>query len=189
MMTTLELIKQELDPRLVARRVNTIHDDARVGFHLRSNRVEDFEEFVAVLTAYYDHHYRHCFGSRLPEAEASERAKEIVEQEFRRKNGNLLSAFEQAHSGVNGGMRVILDLIADHLREEGVRRHVNHVIDRYVVPTKWNEKVELIRELLELIGDGSVDCSEPERYASDYKLLVQAYLSNLRRTEAHFFRL
>jgi len=188
-MTTLELIKQELDPRLMARRVGSVHDDARIRYRLRSNRVEDFEEFIQVLMNYYNYHHQHCFGSMLPLLEASERAKEIVERGLRHHGGNLLSGYEQARTGVHGGMRVMLDLIADHLREEGIRRHVNHVIDQYVIPTNWDEKVALIKELLEFFVDATIDCSTPERYASDYKALVEVYILNLRRTEEHFFRL
>ena len=49
-----------------------------------------------------------------------------MESEYKRQGGNLMSAYKDANDGTNGGMRIILDAIADHLKEESVERYIRY---------------------------------------------------------------
>ncbi|WP_309400011.1 hypothetical protein [Cerasicoccus maritimus] len=187
-MRTIEHIKRELEPRALLS-VSNAHDDARISYRLDSNTVQDMHEFISVIGDYLNYHHETCLGGRLPDFQAEEMAKEIVERHHKRSGGNLLSAYTQANTGLNGGMRKILDVIADELREDALRRYTNHVLDTYVTPNAWPEKVALIRELVAVLKLDGADTDHPERYASDYKALIETYLRNLRRTEEAFFRM
>ena len=186
-MNTIETILHELDERAIAQGVRIPHDEARMSYGLSRNTVADFREFERIIGDYYNHHFTRCIshGGRLSSSEATGRAKELLEGEYRRRGEDLVNAYNDAHEGINGGMRAILDLIADRLEDEAVERHIRGVFDRYVQPNSWEDKVELIRQFLARCGQdlsSSVRADQPERYARDYQELIRAYRDALQRT-------
>ena len=103
-----------------------------------------------------------------------------------------MTAFNNAHDGTRGGLRVVLDKIAEALKAEAVRRYTRDVLERHVTPNSWERKVEIIRQFIARCGvdlSGSLRTDQPERYAQDYQTLIRAYVDGLRRTSAIFRRL
>ena len=82
----------------------------------------------------------------MPTSEAYGRAKELLEREYRKRNGDIVSAFNDACDGTNGGLRAVLDAIADGLKAEVIERYITDVFDRYVAPNSWESKVDIIRQ-------------------------------------------
>ena len=185
----------ELNEITVAQRVAIKHDEACASYSLKSNRVRDFEEFTDIIAHYHIYHDALCFshGGSLSPVEAAGRAKEIIEQEYRRRsNGSIVTAFNDAHDGTNGGMRHIINIIADKLKEESVERYTRDVFDRYIAPNKWEQKVEIIRQLLSQCGhylSSSIRVDQPERYAQNYEELIRSYVAALQQTSSTWRRL
>jgi hypothetical protein len=193
-MAAIDNLLAELDERRMAERVAMPHDEVRARFPLRKNTAEDFDQYTDLLGEYYNHHYTQCVtrGGSLPRAEAVGRAKEILEHQYRRRNGNIVTAYNDAHDGTNGGLRVQLDLIADALKTESVERYVRDVFDRHVRPNAWAEKVSIIRQFIARCGANLasvIQADQPERYAQDYQALVFSYVQALQATSAIFRRL
>lgn len=193
-MPTITSIFDALDERTIAREIGIPHDEARMRYPLASNTVRDFREFEHIDGDYVNYHYARCIspGGRLSQVDARGRAKEIIEREYRRRRGDLISAYNDAHDGTNGGMRVVLDVIAEALKAEAVERYVRDVFDRYVAPNDFEAKVELIREFILRCGhylSSSIQASRPERYAHNYQELVREYVEGLRLTSSMFRRL
>jgi hypothetical protein len=193
-MATINSLLSALDECTIAQRIGIPHDEARMRYHLRSNTVGDFEQFSAVIADYYNHHYTSCVsrGGRLSPSEAYGRAKELLEREYRKRRGNIVSAFNDAHDGTNGGLRVILDVIAESLKREVVERYVSDVFDRHVAPNSWDQKVDMIRQFISWCGNilpASITADQPERYAHNYSELIRVYVEGLRQTSAIFRRL
>jgi hypothetical protein len=192
-MATIDNLLTALDERTIAQRVG-IHDEARLRYPLRSNTVDSFDQFRAIIADYYNYHFTACVshGGRLSGGEDYVRAKEVLEREYRRRRGDIVSAFNDAHAGTNGGMRSILDILTENLKAEAVGHYVTDAFDRYVAPNSWPQKVELIRQFMASCGyllSSSVATSQPERYAHDYTELIQAYVQGLQQTSAIFRRL
>jgi hypothetical protein len=184
----------ELEERRMAQRIGIAHDEARMRFPLESNTVEDFGQFREIITRYYNHHYTTCVsrGGGLPASEAYGRAKELLEHEYRRRRGNIVSAFNNAHDGTNGGLRVVLDTIAEGLKAEVVERYIGDAFDRHVAPNSWEQKVEIIRQFVAQCGpylSSSIKAAQPERYAHDYTELIRSYVNGLQETSGIFRRL
>ena len=193
-MNAIESILAALDERALARAVGLAHDEARVRFPLRHNTVETFDEFTKIIGDYYNHHFSSCIAgkAKLPEPEARSRAKELLEREYRRRHGDIVSAFNDAHDGTNGGLREILDTIADALKAESIERYVRDLFDRQVAPNSWEDKVEIIREFIARCGlelSASIRRDQPERYAQNYRDLIEAYVQGLRQAGSVFRRL
>jgi len=183
-----------LDERTIAREVGSAHDEARVSFRLRTNVVADFNEFRANLGAYCVHHFSQCIGrgGRLSQAEAEGIAQETLERELRRKGQTIVSAYNDAHDGTNGGLRVSLDTICEGLKAASVERYVRDAFNRYVAPNSWEHKVEIIRLFFERCGESlssSIDINNPARYAQNYQEVIQAYVRALQSTSSVFRRL
>jgi len=192
-MGSLENLLSAMDEVSIAQSVGILHDEARMNYSLNKNTVNDFNEFTNTISDYYNYHVGRCVvrGGFLSNSEAAGRAKEILEQEYGRQGGNLIKAFNDAHDGTNGGMRIVLDIIAEKLKTESVERYIRDAFDKFVDPTSWEQKVEIIRQFLTRYGHllaSSVRVDQPERYAQNYEELIRAYVDSLKRTSSIFRR-
>jgi len=183
----------ELDERRIAQVVGIPIDEARMQFALQLNTVSSFAEFDSVITDFYNFLFTTCVshGGSLPASEASSRAKEILEKESRRKNGDIVMAYNDGHDGTNGGMRTVLDTITEGVKAAAVENHVRHAFDMHVAPNDWMQKVEIIRQFIVQCGPhlSSIRSGQPERYASNYIDLIRSYVDALQRTSTVFRRL
>ena len=193
-MATIGTILEALDERNIAQAIGIPHDEARLSYRLHSNTISSFDAFTEIIGEYVQHHSSRCIaaGGRLSRSEAAGRAKEILERAYGRRNGDLITAYNDAHDGTNGGLRQVLDTIAEALKAEAVERYVRDVFDRCVAPNAWEEKVRLVEEFLGRYGPSlgsSVQLGRPERYAQSYKELIRSYVEALQRTSSVFRRL
>ena len=184
----------ELDERTIAQKIGVQHDEARMQYHLHSNTVASFEEFDQIIGDYYNQHFTACIshGGRLSDSEASSRAKELIEQEYRRRNGDIVAAYNDGHDGTSGGMRGVLDTIAEGLKAESVERYIRDLFDRYATPNSWKQRLEIIRQFIDQCGvllGSSIQADQPERYARDYQELIRSYVEALQKTSTIFRRL
>ncbi len=184
-----------LDERTIAQRIGIPHDEARMRFALQRNTVDDFDAFADIIADYYAYHVTECVanGGSLSRAEAAGRAKELLELEYRRRrNGDIVSAFNDASDGTNGGVRAILDVLAEGLKAEAVKHYTREVFDRNVAPNSWEDKVEIIRQFIDRCGvdlSTSIRTDQPERYAQSYNEVITSYVEGLQRTSSVFRRL
>ena len=142
-------------------------------------------------------HYNHVIGpvlngGRLPDVQAEGRALRVIEHEYRDRGGDLVSAFQDAVDGTNGGEIAQRQMITDAVKREAAEYYVLAVFDRHVNPRSWEEKVECIRAFIARCGvdlGGAVNPDQPERYAQTYRELLRSYLGALQRTSAMLRRL
>jgi hypothetical protein len=193
-MAIIDNLLTALDERQIAQRIGLRHDEARMRYHLQRNTVANFDEFSDIIADYYNHHFTSCVsnGGALPRSEAAGRAKEMLEREYRRHDGDIVTAFNDAHDGTNGGLRVVLDKLAEATKAEGVERYIREMFDRHVTPNAWEQKVEIIRQFIARCGANlasSIRADQPERYAQNYQDLIRSYVRSLQNTSAIFRRL
>jgi len=193
-MSSIHTLLAAMDERVIARQIGVPPDEARIRYPLRSNTVPGFDAFSDAIGEYYNYHFSTCVshGGSLTRAEAAGRAKEILEQEYRRHNGDIVSAFNDACDGTNGGLRVVLDKIAEGLKVESVKQYIREMFDRHVAPNSWEQKVEIIRQFIAHCGvylASSIRADQPERYAHNYDELIRSYVDALQRTSSIFRRL
>jgi hypothetical protein len=193
-MAAIDNLLVTLDERQIAQRISLRHDEARIRYQLQSNTAANFDEFSDILADYYNHHFTNCVsnGGSLPRSEAAGRAKEILDREYRRRDGDIVTAFNDAHDGTNGGLRVVLDMLAEATKKEAVERYIREMFDRHVTPNAWEQKVDIIRQFIARCGANlasSIRADQPERYAQNYRDLIRSYVESLQSTSAIFRRL
>jgi hypothetical protein len=192
-MGSLESLLAEIDELAIARNVAIPHDEARMNFSPGRNTVGSFDEFTDIIADYYNHHFSRCVahGGYLSRADAAGRAKEILEKEYGRQGGSTITAYNDAHDGTNGGLRIVLDRLADQLKAESVERYIRDAFDRHVTPDSWEQKVAIMRQFLSHFAHllpSSINTDQPERYAANYEELIRAYVEALRKTSSVFRR-
>lgn len=193
-MATINTLLAALDERTIAQRIGIPHDEARLQYHLRANTVGSFDEFSEIIADYYTHHYSTCVsrGGHLSPRDAAGRAKELLEQQYRKRNGDIVTAYNDVHDGTNGGLRVVLDTIAEGLKAESVQHYIRDAFDCHVAPNSWEQKVEIIRQFIAKCSaslSSSIRADQPERYAQNYNELIRSYVDALQRTSSIFRRL
>jgi hypothetical protein len=193
-MVAINSLLSDLDERVIAHRISIPHDEVRIQYHPSSNTVSDFDEFGETIANYYNYHNSRCIanGGMLARRDAYGKAKTLLEHEYRRKNGNIVSAFNDCRDGTNGGLRNVLDIICNGLKEEAIELYVQDCFDRHVAPNSWDQKVDIIRQFISCYSNvlsSSIVASQPERYAHDYSELIRSFVENLRQTSAMFRRL
>jgi len=193
-MASIDSLLAALDERVIARQVGIPHDEARMRYPLDRNTVSTFDEFSQMVANYYSYHFSAANGGgSLPWSEAAGRAKELLDREYRQHhNSDIVAAFNDAQDGTNGGLRAVLDTVADALKAESVERYIRDVFDRHVAPNDWDTKVEILRQFIAQCGASlaaSIRADQPERYAHDYQELIRLYVNSLRATSSMFRRL
>ena len=192
-MGSLESLVAVLDELAIARNVTNAHDEVRMHYSLTKNTVGDFDEFTDVITDYFNYHFSQCVvpGGVMSRTEAAGRAKEILEKEYRRQGGNIITAYNDAHDGTNGGLRVIFDKIAEQLKAESVERYIRDAFDKYVTPNSWEQKLAIMENFIARYGHmlpSSILADQPERYAHNYEELIRGLIDSLKKTSSLFRR-
>ena len=192
-MANINSLLEALDERTIAKKIAIPHDEARMGYSLDSNTVSDFDEFSRVISDYCNYHFTECVsgGGSLSSAEAGGRAKEIIEREYRRRGGDVTMAYNNAHDGTDGGLRAVLDIIAEGIKAESVERYIRDMFDRHVAPNSWDDKVDIIRQFINNCGSqlsSSIRASQPEAYAQNFEELIRSYVNALQQTSSMFRR-
>jgi len=187
-------LARALDQQTIADKVTSPHDAARAGYPVECNRTATFEEFIEAVTRYYIYHYEKCVapGARLDAGQARSKVKQLLESRLHRGEGDILTYFARARDGLEGGLRVVLDTIAEALRAQAVADYVRDVFDRHVGPQSWEDKVELLRQFMKANRyhlPTTIHADQPERYAAEYYSLVNDFLHSIERGAAAFRRL
>ena len=193
-MATINSLLAYLDERAIARRIGIPNDEARLNYHLTSNTVSDYDQFRNITTDYYIYHYARCVsnGGRLSSSEAYGRIVEALEKEYRKKRGDIVSAFNDANTGTNGGLRSVLDILCEAIKADSMERYVRDIFDRHVAPNSWDQRLDMTRQFIAYAGpylSSSIVVSQPERYAHDWSELIRSYVEGLRHTSSMFRRL
>jgi len=194
-MATIDNLVHVLKETTVAQQIGIPHDRARAQYPLDENTVPDWPSFENAIARYWGHHYTQCVspGGNLSWSECAGMAKGIIEREYRRtRRGDIVSAYNNAHDGTDGGLRVVLDIIAEGLKAESVERYARDQFDSRIPPNNFEAKVEIIRQFIAHFGaqlSDSIQADRPERYAQNYQELIQAYVAGLQETSSIFRRL
>ena len=128
---TLEKIMKLLDPAEIARVVSNRNWVAREAFSLKKNTVKDYEELVSLLIRYIQHHSMRVLApTEFPANISLGRVTEFL----RRRNLTLKEIYDDCRLGTNGGVRRIIDILAEGIDQEHVQAYVNHILETEVPP-------------------------------------------------------
>ena len=134
MSVDVDRILELLDQDQINKEVLMQHDYARETFQLPTLVVNDHQEFKYLLTSYVEHHLR-SVGEGVSSAESSfGEAKRILDNSFQEDpyQDGYARALQMALDGSSGGMRVILNTIADVLKQRALNNYMDHVYYQHI---------------------------------------------------------
>lgn len=146
-MARLLKILKELDETHVFEAITIRHDKAREDYSLHVRRITSFSEFLEQLCLYYKFHRLHASGIKVPEAMVAGEVKGLVQQAFR---GDLTSVFIHVKHGQEGGIKRVIDGIAESLKQQEKSHWTDHVKLQSYDPSDREQRRELAQEYLEL---------------------------------------
>jgi len=195
-MPSFQSLMAELSEQHIAREVGAPHDNARMRYAPKRNSVGSYAEFGDEIGGYCAYHYGACVskGATLERYQAVGLAREIIEQQYRRRGGNIMTAYRNARYGLDGGLRAVLDAICEGLKAQAIEKYVTDVFDRHIPPDSYEDRLAVITQFLQHCGaflGPTVDVNHPEHYAGagQYRELIDAYLESLQRTAAAIRRI
>lgn len=176
----------QLNPETIEMQVTRVYDEARGRFVIDKITVENNNEFIDTLTAFYAHVCRHINSSKshVSSAKMSDEIMNVLNKIFPGKK-KYNEALAIAKYGTHGGMRYILDIITEHLKQAARDNHILKVFKETIDPLDYQLRVSLITKLLnreKFHLPEEITSQPPERFADDYEEIIKAYsqsMSNL----------
>ena len=185
---TLEVVLEAIEPLHVAEHVAVPIDSARIGYTLDSTVASSYDEFSDVITSFYLHVLRRTgvvAGSVIPQS-ITAAALDLLDRAFNRIGGSP-AAFAEARDATRGGLRYVLDVMADRYKYEEQAKYVRGVLAEALDPLDWSMKVAFMRALLERLAPHlptEIRSQPPARFAKNWEKVVQAYTQSFGQIQS-----
>ena len=143
-----------IDQTRINQQVLLQHDAARESFTLPGMTVADHQEFKYLLTSYVQHHLRTVGEGEPTPAAAFGEAKRILDRAFQEDSfqDGFARALQVAKDGSDGGMRRVLNEIADSLKYSALQRYIDHVYYQHIDVLSKDDNRALSRAFFERFG-------------------------------------
>lgn len=173
----------QLSTETIATEVTAALDFARATYPLTTIVVADHDELLDTLTAFCNHLHTAAGvpGWGVTAETATAAAYHLVAAAFHAEGGFKAAATE-ARSPLRGGLRHVLDRMADQLKQELTVQHVQSVLRQAVDPLDDAELVAFTAALVDRLADhlpAQLRNRRPELLAHCYDQLAQAYVQSL----------
>lgn len=154
MSVDIDRILRLLDQSRINRDVLMAHDEARETFRLPSMRAHDSREFKWIVTTYYQHHVRHTGQGTASEEEAFGEVKRLLDGVYNedpyQEGYNV--ALRMGTDGARGGLREVVNQIADALKRRHMQKYMDHVFFDHIDPLSKADNLALSRAFYQRFG-------------------------------------
>lgn len=143
-----------IDQTRINRTVLLKHDEARETFRLPKVVVSDHQEFKYLISSYVEHHLRTVGEGTPSSASAFGEAKRILDNAFNQDQfqDGYARALQMALDGSQGGMRAILNEIADVLKRRALQDYMDHVYHQHINVLSKQDNLALSRAFFQRFG-------------------------------------
>jgi len=173
-------ILEQLEPGFIGLTITRPYDEARASYAMDVITVESNAEFIDTITAFYAHICGHIndSGKALDTDKLSGEALDVLKKTFHQKHG-YNEALAEAKEGPRGGLRYILDMMTEYLKNEARQKHFLKTFKENIDPLDFAAKTAIIAEILKRKEEDlpeEITSQKPERFAEDYEKIVQAFV-------------
>jgi hypothetical protein len=186
----LQSILSEISAEALTNIVGLPIDTARAAYIMDSVTVHCYEEFTETIISFYLHLIRQTrkLSEPVDSSAAGGEAFALLERTFSKKGG-LQGALAEARDAINGGLRLVFDMVTDQFKREEQEKHVNRVLKSALDPLDWKGKVSLMGALLKSLEphlEPEILSQPPERFAVHYEEIIRGYLQSMDRLNSLF---
>jgi hypothetical protein len=179
----LEAIHSEIGADNLSSLISSKIDTARSKYLMNSVVVGSYEDFNEIITSFYLHLLRHSrmVAEPVDMEWVGAEAFALLEKAFARKGGSQAALAESRHA-VNGGIRYVLDVIADQFKREECEKYIGYVLKQALDPQDRPSKVKLIETLMERLKPHlppEITAQPAEQFANHVEQIVRAYAQSM----------
>ena len=176
----LQFILDEINLDTLNRTIGSRINLARGKYFKNSVIIEDNEEFNDSVTSFYIHLMRYTQKVMDPvDSNAADRdAFDLLEEAFANKGG-YKAAYAEARNGINGGLKYVLDMMANQFQKSEMEKRVQAVFKLALDPLDHEGQKNLITGVLKRFGNllpSEIASLPPERFVTHYEILVKQYV-------------
>lgn len=175
-----------LDPETMAKRFGLIYMAIRETYVPRNIVANTFDEFMAIMADFF----KTLFLGRLnlkadvemPVEYSYGFARDILDKAFQGQGG-LEYAYHICKTGIDGGIKTLLDRIYYVLLKQEEERYAMFILEM-VIRMDWETKVELMRQYIRRFGNNLPDGSpmkNPEQLALHCEEIIRNHVENIAR--------
>lgn len=160
----------------VAGQIKARHDAACLSSPVGNPRITNAQDFARVIGAFVNRQVKATGGSGYSDFEARAKAKELLIEHGRRFGRTYNNYVRNAIDGHDDGLRGVLSILTDMLREQQAARYKDDAVDRAIDPTDFDAKLEVTRQLLsdlDKVKPGGIVDTRPEAHAHEYQALLR----------------
>jgi hypothetical protein len=178
---------------ILAHEIELVHDQIREVYRVPIAVADDYEDFKAVVTHYYQYHFAawHHIEFEMPPDMAWGRVREILEERSRpdtrlsrisgylHENGEWIQAVKNAMRGRHVGVIGVIDSIAEGMKEAAVKQYVTAVFLDCLNPLDFETKVAFMMEYIERYGRivlPGEDLLSPYELAANLDAVIQNHV-------------
>jgi hypothetical protein len=165
-------------------------DLARATYGIDSVTINSYDEFIDTITSFHVHlmRYNRSVSEPLDLHDAGAEAFALLERAFATKGG-FQGALSEATNAINGGLRLVLDVITEQFKREEQEKQVNQVLKSALDPLDWKGKVALIKAFLKRLEPHlppEIISQPPERFAGHYEIIARGYVQSMDQVKTLF---
>ena len=130
-------------------------------------------------------------AGHLNRAALSTEAVDLVEKAFERRGG-YKAALAEGKYGINGGMRLVLDTMTEHLKLQEKGKYIVRVFKDAMDPLDWDAKVRLMEVFRKRIGPelpSELRDLPAKQLASSWEEIIQCYAESMDKVSELMKRL
>lgn len=150
----LDLLLERLNPEVIDRDLLSRHDEAREQYAPVPIRARDHQAFAAILTSYVIHHHTYVGDGSPVASSAFSEARRILEGAYSEDpyQDPYAAALLAGTLGSLGGMRRIIDTIADGIKRRALQEYKDWLFYTYVNVLSPSDNQALAHAYFERFG-------------------------------------
>ncbi len=183
-----DTITAEIRELALVRKFDAPIDSARASFVLAASTVRSYDEFLGIIESFFTHLLSYAHPETAAEADldrAKDGATSLLARAFC-NHGSLPGAFARAQTGIDGGMRSVLDAMTDRYRVERRAEYIETFLSKAFTGMDPAEQVRFARGALERLWpmlSEELRREPPERFVNRIDEVVRVYASSMAGIE------
>lgn len=183
MSSTLAIVTAEMQPENLAERIGLPIDRARAGYALYSVTSESQAETLGVAAAFYLHMIQATgrIGEHVTAEEVMPEAHALMGEAFAREGGEP-AAYAEARDATRGGLRHVLDRMADEYKRRRQEEYIRLVLATAFNREDYRARVAFMSDFLKAHPEAlppHLATEPPERFADRYDVIIRTFVDSM----------
>jgi hypothetical protein len=186
-----DAVVTQINEYALAHRFGIPIDSARGSYSLDASTVPSREAFLDLQEAFYIHLQNWINDETGPSPDTQHARSEVIglmDEAFKDQGGHE-AAYARARDGTQGGLRSVLDTVAEQYKRTCYSNYVRKVFYETVSVMEWDQRVRFMQGAMERLRPflpPELRDEPPERFVRENGAIVKCYVESLDRLNRVF---